>query len=240
MESQNGGTAPPQRDTKRVWVPINSATKRTARRKRSRPTVQTTWTQHASWQTKQDYNPYIDELHARLADTWEHLECGENYMEDLQIKLDEAQWHADEVQENDVHGESQQLADAQERIRGLEEDLANTGVELRGEMIKVEWFTRRVLELEKSELNKRIEEEQISNSWDRKSLEEEWKTKLEKEKREHDLELKHLKEEVRSGNQIRESLEQRIKRGEKYLEQRKEELLEKSRQFKELQGEMRK
>jgi len=34
--------------------------------------------------------------------------------------------------------------------------------------------------------------------------------KLEKEQGEHDMELKHLKEEVRSGNQIRESREQKI------------------------------
>ncbi len=54
------------------------------------------------------------------------------------------------------------------------------------------------------------------------------------------MELKQLKEEVRSGNQIRESLEQKIKGGEKCLEQRKEEFLGKSRQFEELQGEMRK
>ena len=39
--------------------------------------------------------------------------------------------------------------------------------------------------------------------------------KLEKEKCEHNLELKQLKEEVRSGKWIRESLEQKIKRGEK-------------------------
>ena len=61
-----------------------------------------------------------------------------------------------------------------------------------------------MLEHEKSELNKRIEEEQISNSWNRKNLEEEWKTKLEKEKCEHDLELKQLKKEVREGNRITE------------------------------------
>ena len=48
------------------------------------------------------------------------------------------------------------------------------------------------------------------------------KTKLEEEKREHDLELKHLKREVRAGNQRRESLDGEIKRGEKYLEQLKE------------------
>ena len=62
-------------------------------------------------------------------------------------------------------------------------------------------------------------------------MEKEWEIKLEKEKCEHDLESEQLKEEVRSGNQRRESQEQKIKRGEKYLEQRKEELLEKSRQF---------
>ena len=62
-------------------------------------------------------------------------------------------------------------------------------------------------------------------------MEEEWKTKLEKEKREHDLESEQLKEEVRSGNQIRESREQEIKRGEKNLEKRKEQLLEKSEQL---------
>ena len=73
----------------------------------------------------------------------------------------------------------------------MKEDLANRVDELCGEKNKVEWFTRR-FEQEKSELNKRIEEEQISNSQDRKSLEEEWKIKLEKEKCEHDLELKHL------------------------------------------------
>ena len=48
-------------------------------------------------------------------------------------------------------------------------------------MRKVEWSTHE-LEQEKSELNQRIEEEQISNSRDRENLEEEWKTKLEKEK----------------------------------------------------------
>ena len=110
--------------------------------------------------------------------------------------------------------------------------------EQQGEMRKVELSTHE-LEQEKSKLNERIEEEQIGISQDRKNLEEEWGKKLEKKKCEHNLELKHLKEEVRSGNQIRESLEQEIKR-EEHLEERKEELLEKSRQFKELQGEMSK
>ena len=45
------------------------------------------------------------------------------------------------------------------------------------------------------------------------------------------MELKQLKKEVRSGNQIRESQEQEIKRAEKNLEKRKEELLEKSEQL---------
>ncbi len=44
----------------------------------------------------------------------EQVECDENYIEELQIKLDEALRQADEVQENHVHRESQQLADAQE------------------------------------------------------------------------------------------------------------------------------
>ena len=43
-------------------------------------------------------------------------------------------------------------------------------------------------------------------------------TKLEEEKRKHDLELKQLKEEVRSGNRIREIREQTIERTDKYLD----------------------
>ena len=66
------------------------------------------------------------------------------------------------------------MADEQEQIRWLKEDLANRVDELCGEKNKVVLFTRQ-LEYEKSELNKRIEEEQISNSRDRKNLEEEWK-----------------------------------------------------------------
>ena len=85
---------------------MNSVTSRTARRKCSRPPVQTTWSQHASWKTKQDYDSYINELHARLSDALEQVECDGNYIEELQIKLDEALRHADEVQENYVHGES--------------------------------------------------------------------------------------------------------------------------------------
>ena len=128
-----------------------------------------------------------------MSDALGQWRCADNYIEELQIELDEAQRRGDEVQEDCVHGESQQLADAQERIRELEKDLADTGVELRGEWIKVERIThdlmgrlRQVEELqeemrkvegsthkldqEKSKLNKRIEEEQISNSRNRKSL----------------------------------------------------------------------
>ena len=125
MESQNGGAAASRRDTKREWT-NNIATSSKARRKRSRPPVQATWTWYTLGQTNRDADAYICELHTRLSDALEHVECGENYIEELQIQLDEAQRHADEVQENYVHGESQQLADAQERIRGLEKDLANT------------------------------------------------------------------------------------------------------------------
>ena len=57
-----------------------------------------------------------------MGDALDQVECDENYIEELQTKLDEALRHADEVQENYVHRESQQLADAQERIRWLEND----------------------------------------------------------------------------------------------------------------------
>ena len=125
-----------------------------------------------------------------------------------------------------------------------------------------------------NELNKRKEEEQISNSRDRKNLEEEWGKKagktetrvgikttkgkilegarrfkeleervreiqLEEKKCEHDFEIKQLKEEVRSGKQIKESLERKIKREEEHLEERTEELLGKSRRFEKLQEEIR-
>ena len=60
--------------------------------------------------------------------------------------LEEDLANADWVHEDYVHRESQQLADAQEQIQELEEDLASTGMELRGEMIKVECFTHQVVE----------------------------------------------------------------------------------------------
>ena len=120
MESQNGGVAPPRHGTKREWA-NNSATSRTARRKCSRPPVQTTW----SWQAKQDDDACIDELHARLEDTLEQRRGDGNYIEELQIKFYEALRQADEVWEDYVHRESYQLADAQELIWGLEKELAN-------------------------------------------------------------------------------------------------------------------
>uniref|UniRef100_A0A8C4N3E8 Uncharacterized protein n=1 Tax=Eptatretus burgeri TaxID=7764 RepID=A0A8C4N3E8_EPTBU len=241
MESQNGGAASPWRDTKWEWA-INSTTNGTTQGGGSQPPVQTTWSRHAPWQARQDDYANIGGLRIQLGDALEQVRRYENYIKEVQIKLDEAQRHADEVQKNDMYEgvqQLQQMAYEQKRIRWLENHFANTAEVLLGEMIKVEWFTREFSEHEKRE-NKRIEEEQIGISQDRKSLEEYWKTKLEKEKCEHDLELKQLKEEVKSGNQIKESLEQKIKRGEKSLEQRKEELLEKSKQFEELQGEMRK
>ena len=99
MESQNGGAAPSWRDTKRKWA-INSATSRTARRKRSRPLVQTMW----SWQAKRDDKAYIGEIHTRLSDALEQWRCGDDYIEELQIELDEAQRHADELQKNYMYG----------------------------------------------------------------------------------------------------------------------------------------
>ena len=52
----------------------------------------------------------------------------------------------------------------------------------------------------------------------RKQWEEEWRAELEKERRERDLEVKQLKEEVRSGNQDRESLEREIEIGKEWQE----------------------
>ena len=142
MESQNGGAAPSRRDTKREWA-NNSATSRKARRKRSRPPVQATWTRYTPWQTNQDADAYIGKLQTQLSDALEQWRCGDNCIEELQIELADAQEqirgldkdlaNADWVHEDYVHTESQRLADAQEQIQELEEDLADTVVELRGE-----------------------------------------------------------------------------------------------------------
>jgi len=69
-----------------------------------------------------------------------------------------------------------------------------------------------------SELKKR-KEEQISNSRDRKHMEEEWEKKLEEKKCERDLEIKQLKREVEEGIRKRKSLEEEVKRGQEYQEQ---------------------
>ena len=107
MESQNGGAAPSRRDTKRERANY-SATNGKARRKRSRPPLQAAWTRYTPGQTNEDANAYTGELQTQLSDALEQWRCGDNYIEELQIELDEAQRRADEVQEDCVHGESQQ------------------------------------------------------------------------------------------------------------------------------------
>ena len=68
----------------------------------------------------------------------EQRRCDENYIEESQI-LDEALRQADEVRGNYVHRESQQLADAQERIRWLENDSPHSrGTTWRNEESRVE------------------------------------------------------------------------------------------------------
>ena len=49
-------------------------------------------------------------------------------------------------------------------------------------------------------------------------MEEEWKTRLEEEKRKHNLELEKLKREVGRGNRDRKSLEEKVKREQEYQE----------------------
>ena len=87
--------------------------------------------------------------------------------------MDEIRRRADEVQDDCVHGESQQLDEAQERVRGLQEELASTVEELHRETTQVDWL-RGFLFQKASELNKR-KEEQISNSRDRKNGKKSWK-----------------------------------------------------------------
>ena len=57
----------------------------------------------------------------------------------------------------------------------------------------------------------------IGGLW--KQLKEEWETKLEEQKRKHDLEIKQLKREVEEGIRKSKSLEEDVKRGQKYQEQ---------------------
>ena len=106
----------------------------------------------------------------------------EDYIEEVQIAVDEAQRHADEPQKNYVYGGTQRLADVLERIRWQKHDLANRVAKLCGKKNLVVFYTRQ-LEYAKSKLNKRIEEEQVGIPQDRKNLEEEWKKKSSERKK---------------------------------------------------------
>ena len=70
--------------------------------------------------------------------------------------MDEALRQVDEVQENYVHRESQQLADAQEQIRWLENDLAYA----LQDKTDSRWERERILDLENTRnlLVKKVEE----------------------------------------------------------------------------------
>ena len=110
IESQNGGAAPSRRDTKREWANC-STTNGTARGGGSQPPVQTTWSRHAPWQD--DY-ANIGENQIRLGDALEEVRSDEDYIKEVQIEVDEAQRHADELQKNYVYGGTQRLADVRE------------------------------------------------------------------------------------------------------------------------------
>ena len=96
-----------------------------------------------------------------------------------------------EHQDNE-RGKTQKEHDLELKLKEKLLEKSRQFEELEGEMREVELRTHE-LEQEKSKLNERIEEEQTSNSRDRENLEKEWKTKLEKEKRKHDVELEQLK-----------------------------------------------
>ena len=80
MESQNGGAAPSQHDTKWEWA-NNSATSGRAGRKCSHPRVQAMWTRYTPGQTNEDANAYIHELHGRLSDALEQWRSGDDYID---------------------------------------------------------------------------------------------------------------------------------------------------------------
>ena len=185
-KSQNSGAIAPQRNTERAA--INSTTNGTTRGVGSQSPVQTTLSRHVPWQAWQDDYASIGRLQAQLGDVLEKVKRYEDYIEEVQSGVDESQRHADELRKNYVYGGTQRLDDVLERIRWQKYDLANRADKLCGKKNLVVFYTRQ-LEYAKSKLNKRIEEEQIGNSQDRNSLEEEWKKKLEKEKGEHNLEL---------------------------------------------------
>ena len=100
MESQNGGAAPPWRDTKRERANY-SATNGTTQGGGSQPPVQTTSSRHAPWQD--DY-VNIGKNQIRLEDALEEVRSYENYRKEVQIEVDEAQRHVDELQKNYVYG----------------------------------------------------------------------------------------------------------------------------------------
>ena len=81
-ESHNSGAIAPQRNTEQAA--INSATNGTIRGVGSQPTIQTTW----SWQARQ---ADIGGLRVQLGDVGTKVERYENYIEKVQIKLDELQ-----------------------------------------------------------------------------------------------------------------------------------------------------
>ena len=207
-ESHNGSAIAPQRSTERA--DINSTTNGTARGVSSQSLVQTTWSRHVPWQAWQDDYVSIGRLQAQLWDVLEKVKRYEEYIEEVQRGVDESQRHADALQKNYVYGGTQRLDDLLERIRWQKHDLANRVDKLRGKKNLVVFYTRH-LEYAKSKLNKRIEEQQIGISQERKQWEEEWKTELEKKQKEHDLEVKQLMEK----------------------------LLEEARRFKELEGRVR-
>ena len=103
MESQNGGATPPWRDTKRERANY-SRTNGTTRGGGSKLPIQTMWLRHVPWQASQDDYANIGKLQAQLGDVLEKVKRYEDYIEEVQIAVDEAQRHADEPQKNYVYG----------------------------------------------------------------------------------------------------------------------------------------
>ena len=95
----------------------------------------------------------IGKLQTQLGDALEEVRSYEDYIKEVQMEMDEAQRHADEIQKKDVYGGSQ-VADIRERIWWLKEDVANRVDEQCGKKNLVVFYTRN-LEYEKSKLNKR-------------------------------------------------------------------------------------
>ena len=74
-------------------------------------------------------------LQAQLGDVLEKVKRYEDYIEEVQIEVDKAQLHADELQKNYVYGGTQRLADVLDRIRGQKKDFANRVDKLCGKRI---------------------------------------------------------------------------------------------------------